>query len=153
MVAPIGAASSAMPMQTRPPGSFTPAASPPRTAPYTQPRSTASTSAVAIRPTISRSLCRPPTPFASISGDAITSPVASAGLTPVQVASRGIAQATIARPASAKIRCATTSSHGSPVKCETIPPSISGSGPYGVPVASQRGSTASMMGPVSTPGP
>ena len=59
-------------MQTSPPGSFTAAAAPASAAPQAQPCSTATTRAAAIRPTISRSLWSPPTPLASISGEAST---------------------------------------------------------------------------------
>ncbi|PUA82616.1 hypothetical protein C7S10_02470 [Nocardioides currus] len=148
-----GRATSAIPMHTSPPGSLTAAARPPSAAPHTQPRSTVTTSAAAISPTISRSLWRPPTPWASISGEQSTTDDASAGSTPAHAASLGTAQASRASPSSATRRCATTSSHGLPVTPATASPNSSGTGPYGAAVSIQRGSTPCTIGPTSTPGP
>ena len=135
-----------MPTHTRPPGTFTPAATPASIAPHTQPRSAATTRAAAIRPTISRSLWRPATPLATISGDTRTTPEATAGFAPVQRASRGTDQASRASPTSARQRCATTRIHGLPVVPATMAPKNTGTGPYGVAVSHHSGSTACTIG-------
>ena len=140
-------------MQTSPPGSLIAAARPPSAAPHTQPRSTVSTSDAVINPTISRSLCRPPTPCASISGEQSTTADVSAGLMPAHAASLGTDHASSASPTSAKNRCAITSIHGLPVTPATASPKNSGIGPYGAAVSIQRGSTPCTIGPTRTPGP
>ncbi len=98
---------------------------------------------------MSRSLCSPATPLASISGEASTNAEASAGFAPAHDASLGTAQASSTSPIRATNRCPTTSTHGLPVWVANRSPKTSGRGPYGVGVCIHIGSTAWTIGPPS----
>ncbi|PZP01723.1 MAG: hypothetical protein DI618_05320 [Dermacoccus nishinomiyaensis] len=101
---------------------------------HTQRPAAAHTSATVTRPMRSTSLCSPPKPWASMSGEASVRALASAGLTSRRRARRGTAQAARTSPMMIGTRCSHTRTVGSFTTSVHRAPHVRGSGPYGVGV-------------------